>query len=121
VSEFWALTWKIKPGTEAAVEELFRTSGRPDHVVRDADGNEKGRLLSTLVFMKDNTLVRVIEFEGSFMDIAQHMRRQQEVQDLESALDDYLEEPRDMSTPDGAREFFQRSAMRAILARRHGD
>lgn len=119
MAQYWALTWNVKPGTEQAVEELFRNSGRPEHVIRDADGREKGKLLSTLVFMKQNMVVRVIEFEGEFQDVAQHMGRQQEVQDFERQLDQYLAEPRDMSKPQGVRQFFTSAAMHCVLARRH--
>jgi hypothetical protein len=121
MSQFWALTWAVKQGSEQQVEELFRASGRPDHVVRGPDGEPRGRLLSTLVFMKDSTVVRVIEFEGEFADVAQHMGRQQEVVDLERKLDEHLAVPRDMSTPEGVREFFRSAAMRPVLVRRHDD
>jgi hypothetical protein len=119
MSQVWALTWKVQPGTEQIVEELFR-NGRPEHDIRGADGSVKGRLLNTYVLMKDNTIVRVIEFEGCELpDVAQHMGRQPAIIALERELDKYLETPRDMSTPQGARQFFQEASMRCILSRRH--
>lgn len=120
MSQFWALMWTIKKGSEQAVEDLFRNYGRPEHVIRDHAGNEKGRLLATQVFIKDNVVVRVVEFEGDIRDLAPHMGRQPAVRQLEQQLDPYLETPRDMSTPEGAREFFQRTAMRCIIARKEG-
>jgi SchA/CurD like domain-containing protein len=119
MSQYWGLTWKVKPGTEQIVEELFRNSGRPEHVIRGEDGAVKGKLLSTIVLMKDNVVVRLIEFEGDLRDVAQHMRRQKEVVDLERGLDQYLETPRDMSTPEGVQKFFREASMRCILARQH--
>jgi hypothetical protein len=119
MSQFYALTWKVKPGTEQAVADLFQNSGRPDHTIRGEDGSVIGKLLSTLVFMQNNTVVRVIEFEGEFRDVARHMGQQQEVQDLERALDGYLETPRDMRTPEGVQKFFREASMQCILARRH--
>jgi hypothetical protein len=119
VSQYSALMWKVKPGTEQVVEELFRNSGRPDFTIRGEDGTEKGRLLSTLVLMKDNVVIRVIEFEGDPRDVALHMRQQQEVVDLERELDRYLEVPRDMSTPEGAQKFFREAGMKVLLDRRH--
>ena len=101
MAQVWALMWHVKPGSEEAVEELFKNSGRPEHVIRDEDGNEKGMLLGTYVLMKDNWVIRVIEFDGEFMDVAVHMREQQEVVDLEEELDDHLLEPRDMSDTGG--------------------
>src|SRR5689334_12195542 len=108
--DYWALMWKVKPGSEEAVAELFATYGRPDHVVRDEAGNEKGLLVSTLVFMKDDTVIRVVEIEGaSLPEVAAHMGRQPAIRELEEKLDEHLAEPRDMSTPEGAREFFMKA------------
>ncbi len=121
MAQLWALMWKVKPGTESEVEELFRNYGRPDHVLRGPDGTERGRLLSTQVFMKDNVVVRVIEFEGEIAALAHHLKNQPVVQELEAKLDQYLETPRDMSTPEGAQKFFRETAMRCILARRHDE
>jgi hypothetical protein len=113
--------WNVRPGTEQAVEELFRNYGRPDHVVRADDGSELGRLLGTQVFMKDNTVVRVMEFEGDRQAIFRHLQQQPAVRELERKLDEYLETPRDMSTPEGAQKFFRAAGMRCLLARRHED
>jgi hypothetical protein len=119
VSQYSALMWTVKPGTEQTVEDLFRNSGRPDFTIRGADGTEKGKLLSTLVLMKGNVVIRVIEFEGDPREVALHMRQQQEVVELEEQLDQYLEVPRDMSTPEGAQKFFREAGMKVILDRRH--
>jgi hypothetical protein len=80
-----------------------------------------GRLLGTQVFMKGNTVVRAMEFEGDQRAIFRHLQQQPIVRELESKLDDYLETPRDMSTPEGAQEFFRNAGMRCLLARREGD
>lgn len=121
MSQYWALLWTVKPGTEDKVKELFRNYGRPDPVVRDEDGNEKGKLLSTQVFMKGNTIVRAMELEGELRDVAPHLGRQPAIRELEEQLDQYLEEPRDMSDPEGARKFFMNSFMECLIARRHDD
>ena len=122
MSEVWALLWEIKPGSEEAVKKLFEDYGRPDHVVRDAEGNEKGLLVSTMVFMKGTTIVRVMEIEGaSFPEVAAHMGKQPAIRELEEKLDEHLAEPRDMSNPDGAREFFMKSMMQPLVHRRHDE
>ena len=119
MADFYALMWDIKPGSEEAVAKLFENYGRPDYIVRDEEGNEKGRLVSTLVFLKDQTVVRVMEVEGvSLPEAAAHMGKQPAVQELEESLDEHLAEPRDMSTPQGAAKFFIESSMRTLLARR---
>lgn len=117
----WALIWNVKPESVETVKELFRNYGRPDPVVRDEEGNEKGRLISTAVFMRDNTIVRVMEVEGDMRDVAAHMGRQPAIRELESKLDEHLEVPRDMSTPEGARAFFMSTGMECLLARRHDE
>jgi SNF2 family DNA or RNA helicase len=121
MADYWALMWKVRPGTEEAVQELFKNYGRPEHIIRDEEGNEKGRLLKTWVFMKGNTIVRVVEVEGSLADVAVHMGKQPAIRDLEEKLDQYLAEPRDMSTPEGARKFFMESSMQCLVARSHDE
>ena len=44
MSQFYALIWKVKPGTEEQVKEVFRNYESPDPVVRDEDGNVMGQL-----------------------------------------------------------------------------
>src|SRR5947209_4020931 len=34
--------WDIKPGSEDAVRQAFKEYGRPDHTIRDEEGNEVG-------------------------------------------------------------------------------
>jgi hypothetical protein len=113
-----ALMWTVKPGTEEAVKELFRSYGPPEMIVRDGNGNEIGRMLSALVFMKDNVVVRVVDADVT--DIAmltEHLRKQPAIRELEAKLEQYLEVPRDMSTPEGAQEFFRRAGMELLVAR----
>jgi hypothetical protein len=121
LSQHWALIWNVKPGTEEQVVELFSNYQTPDHIIKDEDGNEKGRLLSTQVFMRDSTVVRVMEFEGALPDVAAHLARQPAIRELEAKLDPLLASPRDMSTPDGARKFFMETSMRCLVARRMGE
>jgi hypothetical protein len=118
MSNHFAMMWKVRPGTEEEVIKLFESYGRPDPIVTDADGNVKGKLLGTTVFMKGNVVVRALEFEGSIVDLAPHMGRQPAIRELEDKLDPYIETPRDMSTPEGARAFFLETAMRPVISRR---
>ena len=122
MAEYYALMWDIKPGSQDAVRELA-SYGRPDHTIRDDDGNEVGTLLSTLVFMKDNHVIRVVETtDGVPLPVlARHMGRQPAIREPEDALDEHVAEPRDMSTAEGAREFFIKSIMELLAARRHDE
>lgn len=117
MSQHWALIWNVKPGAEEQVRELFADYKSPDSIIRDEQGNEKGRLLSTQVFMRGNTIVRVMEIEGDFRDAAAHLGKQPSIQELEAKLDPLLETPRDMSTPEGARQFFMSTMMECLVAR----
>jgi hypothetical protein len=123
VAQYVALMWDIKPESRDAVRELFHDYGRPDHTIKDEDGNEVGTLLSTLVFMKDAHVIRVVETTDSvdLPTLAKHMGKQPAIRELEEALDEHIAEPRDMSTPDGAREFFVKSIMELLVARRHDE
>lgn len=121
MSNYFAITWTVIPGSEDVVREAFKNYGRPDHDVKDKDGNVVGKLISTQVFLKGNRLVRAIEFEGSIIDVAPHMGRQPAIRALEDKLDQYLENPRDMSTPEGARKFFMETAMETLVNRRWDD
>lgn len=123
MSQWMALMWDIKPGSQDAVRELFKSYGRPDHTIVDAEGNEVGTLLGTVVFMRGNTVIRAVETtDGVPLPVlAQHMGKQQAIRELEEALDEHLAEPRDMSTPEGAREFFMRTIMECLVSRRHDE
>lgn len=123
MAQYFALMWDVKPGTEDQVRELFHNYGRPDHSIEDESGNEVGTLLSTQVFMKGNTVVRVVETtDGVTLPVVgQHMGRQPAIRELEDKLDDLVAEPRDMSTAEGARDFFIKSFMEVLVTRRHDE
>jgi hypothetical protein len=110
----YALMFRVKPGTESAVEELLSSYERPQ-----ADIDEHTRLISTSVFMKGGLVVRMIEFEGELPRIMAHLSQDPNVQRVERELDKYLveEDKRDMSTPAGAREFFLRALMKTVTTR----
>ncbi len=121
MADFAAVTWTVRSGTESEVQRLFRESGRPGHDILDAEGNQVGKLLSTVVFMHGNRVVRVLEFEGSLPDVMRHMAQQPELQALEKELDQYLEVKRDTSTPEKFREYFINSIMTNVITRRRDD
>jgi hypothetical protein len=117
MGDWWALMWHVKPGSEEAVQELFKSYQSPDPIVKDEQGNEKGKLLRTVVFMKGQTIVRAVEIEGALPEVAAHLGRQPEIQDLEEKLDPHLAQPRDMSDPEGARKFFIESIMQTLVVK----
>ncbi|GAB2846406.1 SchA/CurD-like domain-containing protein [Lentzea nigeriaca] len=119
MSQWHALYYPLKAGSEETVKELFKASGRPQFDVRDDQGNVAGRLLGTMAFVGKEMAVRVIEVEGPIPLVAAHMSRQPEVKEFERQLEEHLAVPRDMVTPEGARKFFRDAALECVLARRH--
>ena len=117
MSEWFALLYKLKPGSEAAVQEIFEQSGRPDHVVVGPDGVEQGKLIRTLAFVGKEMAVRVLEYEGDLRSVSAHVSRQPVVQEFERKVQDHLAVPRDLSTPAGAGAFFQEWGLRCVLNR----
>lgn len=119
MSTWHALFYPLRAGSEEKVKELFASGGRPVFDVTDGDGQVVGRLLGTMAFVGTEMAVRVIEIEGALPMIAAHMSRQPEVRAFEDSLEEHLKAPRDMRTPEGAREFFRNSALECVLVRRH--
>jgi hypothetical protein len=110
----YAVTFRVRPGTEEDVANLLATYEPPNPEIDD-----ETRLLSTSVFMKDQQIVRMIEFEGDFVKIMAHLSQDPSIQYVEHELDKYLieEDRRDMSNPQGAKEFFMRAMMRTVTTR----
>lgn len=110
----YAVTFRVRPGTEDAVADLLASYDPPNPEI-DAET----RLLSTSVFMKDQQIVRMIEFEGDFRKVMARLSQDPSIQYVEKELDKYLveEDRRDMSNPQGAKEFFARAMMRTVTTR----
>jgi hypothetical protein len=121
MSTWHALFYPLKPGSEEAVKELFRHSGRPQFDVHDEEGNAVGRLLGTMAFVGKEMAVRVIEVEGTLPMVAAHMSRQPAVRAFERELEEHLAKSRDMVSPEGARAFFRDAALECVLSRRHDE
>jgi len=117
MSEWFALLYKLKPGSEEAVEQIFQESGRPDHIVRNEDGEVTGKLLRTLAFVGKEMAIRVLEYEGDLRQVSAHVSRQPVVQEFERKVQDHLAVPRDLSTPAGAGLFFAMWGLRNVLNR----
>ena len=109
---FAAITYDIKAGYEKEISEIFgnfRRVGSP--VVKGAGGGETARILATAVFIRDDTMVRVIEYEGDLDAIARHMATQPGVKEVEEKLAPYLTRPRDTGTVEGFVATFKRSLL----------
>jgi hypothetical protein len=116
--QFAAVTWRVKPGNDEKLAEVMAGYSRPDSfAIKSEQGVEVGKVLATAVFLKDDTIVRVIEYEGDLADVMRHMRGQRGVREVEEAVAPFLEQPRDLSTPEGFRDFFRTNSMRVLVQR----
>lgn len=104
-----ALTFTVRPGTEAETARLLSEYQSPDAHV---DGST--RLLRTSLFMSGNRIVRAVEVRGDLQTALRHVARQPGVRAVEEALNPYLEQDRDLADPQSARRFFTRAAMPAV-------
>ena len=112
---FAAITYRVKPGHEDEIAEIFAKFQRVNRPEYQGDnGQQAGKLLGTAVFIKDDIIVRVIHYEGEFAAIGRHMAAQKGVHLIEEALAPYLAEQRDTSSPDGFGAYFRDATMRCI-------
>ncbi|MCF2531064.1 SchA/CurD-like domain-containing protein [Yinghuangia soli] len=101
-----ALSFEVKPGSEAEVARILSGYKSPDPHV-----DERTSLHRTSVFMRGNVVVRAVEIAGDMRAALQHVARQPQVRAAEEALNPHLAEPRDLDDPEGARAFFMRAAL----------
>lgn len=104
-----ALTFTVRPGSEAVVAELLSNYASPQARVDDTT-----RLLRTSLFLHGNRVVRAVEVRGDLQAALRHVARQPEVRAVEEAINPYLEQHRDLNDPESARVFFTRAALPAV-------
>ncbi|MFE9253832.1 SchA/CurD-like domain-containing protein [Streptomyces sp. NPDC006879] len=113
---FAAITYDVEPGHESELTEIFRGFKRvKGNQVKDSSGAPAGTLLATAVFIRDDTLVRVIEYTGDLDAVARHMAGQPGVLDFEAKIKPYLSRPRDTDTPEGFVDTFRRSLLNTVV------
>ncbi|MFG3022702.1 SchA/CurD-like domain-containing protein [Streptomyces sp. NPDC048254] len=104
-----ALTFTVRPGSEADVAKILA-----DYASPKAEVDDSTRLCRTSLFMHGNRVVRAIEVRGDLMAALRHVARQPEVRAVEEAINPYLEQDRDLDDQDSARVFFTRAALPAV-------
>lgn len=111
-----AITYRVKPGREEQVADIFANFKRASSpILRNEQGEKVGMLLGTWLFIKDDIMVRVIQWDGGTLDdIARHMSVQEGAREAERKLAEHLAEPRDTQTPEGFLHYFRNSIMRCI-------
>ncbi|GHF22083.1 SchA/CurD-like domain-containing protein [Streptomyces morookaense] len=112
---FAAITYDIEPGHEKELAEIFGNFKRVrGSSITDAEGRTAGTILATAVFLRDDTLVRVIEYTGDLEAVARHMASQPGVREVERRLKPYLSRPRETDTPEGFLAVFRRSLLTTV-------
>ncbi|WMX44580.1 SchA/CurD-like domain-containing protein [Streptomyces roseicoloratus] len=112
---FAAITYDIKPGYEKELAAVFGDFKRVrSSRVEGASGEQAGTILATAVFLRDDTLVRVIEYTGDLEAVARHMASQPGVREVERKLKPYLSRPRDTDTVEGFVATFKRSLLNTV-------
>ncbi|MFB7328598.1 MULTISPECIES: SchA/CurD-like domain-containing protein [unclassified Streptomyces] len=112
---FAAITYDVKPGHEEELSEIFGSFRRVrSSQVEDESGQQAGTILATAVFLRDDTLVRVIEYTGDLDAVARHMAMQPGVREVEAKLKPYLTRPRDTDTVEGFVATFRRSLLNTV-------
>ncbi|ARF58620.1 SchA/CurD-like domain-containing protein [Streptomyces gilvosporeus] len=104
-----ALTFTVKPGSESMVAEILA-----DYASPEARVDESTRLCRTSLFMHGNRVVRAVEVQGDLVAALRHVAEQPEVRAVEEAINPYLEQDRDLTDPNSARDFFTRAALPAV-------
>lgn len=107
-----ALTFEIRPTTEAAVDEILSNYPRPSTRVSD-----ETTMIATSVFRWRTRIVRVMDIDGDIGQVARHLVAEPAIQLTERALNPYLAAPRDLDDPAAVGRFFRLAAMEQITHR----
>ncbi|KOV82426.1 SchA/CurD-like domain-containing protein [Nocardia sp. NRRL S-836] len=110
----YALTFPVRPGSEAAVAEILGgyagpPPGRPQAA--------RPLLDRTSVFMVGPVVVRVVDITCPPGEAIRHLAAQPQIQAVEQRLRPHLVQDRDLSDPDGRRRFLAGSVMRLVASR----
>ncbi|WP_163572017.1 SchA/CurD-like domain-containing protein [Fodinicola feengrottensis] len=111
------ISWRFRPGCAREVRELLLQYPRPESAqIRDEAGTVVGSMVRTAVFVRDNQVVRIMEFTGPLHALLKQKSTENRDFSVDIALQEipgYLEHPVDLTTPDGFRQF--------LWGVRHGD
>lgn len=105
----YALSFVVKPGSEAEVAGILSNYGRPAPTV-----DRYTRLVRTSVFMRGTRVVRVMDIEGDMRAALRHLAAQPAVREVEAAINPHLVERRDLDDPATAAAFFARATLHRV-------
>jgi hypothetical protein len=110
-----ALRYRVKPGHEDDIARVFagvQRDARP--TLRNADGAESGLIVAVALFVRDDTMIRVVQFDGELDDVARYMAQRGPRPEIEAKLAPYMDEERQVETPEDFVAQFRSNAMRCI-------
>ncbi|PSL51478.1 SchA/CurD like domain-containing protein [Saccharothrix carnea] len=110
----YALTFTVRPGSEAAVAEILSGYSRPP---AGGPGTARPLLERTSVFMAGPVVVRVVDIGCPPDQAVRHLAGQPQIRAVEERLRPHLTEDRDLSDHSGRRRFLARSVMRVVASR----
>ncbi|MDU0287852.1 SchA/CurD-like domain-containing protein [Saccharothrix longispora] len=112
----YALTFAVRPGSEAAVAGILSGYHRPPPGASGGGppggGPPRTLLDRTSVFMAGPTVVRVVDITCPPAEAIRHLAGQPQIRAVEDRLRPHLLEPRDLSDEDDRRRFLATSVMR---------
>lgn len=119
-----AISYGIKPGHDEEIAEIFslknfKRANSP--IIRDDAGHVVGKIVGTGLFLRGDTMVRIIQFDGELDAVARHMAAQKGVHEAERKIAPYLTVSRDTRTVEGFLRYFRNSTMRCLAQQTHRD
>ncbi|MEU4445202.1 SchA/CurD-like domain-containing protein [Actinosynnema sp. NPDC050801] len=110
----YALTFSVRPGSEAEVAEILSAYAAPP-----AGRPEAARPLldRTSVFMAGQVVVRVVDITCPPSVAIRHLAGQPQIRAVEERLRPHLVEDRDLADDDSRRRFLATSVMRVVSSR----
>lgn len=110
-----ALRYRVRPGYEQQIREVFaqvQAEARP--TLRNDSGQAAGVIVGVGLFVRDDSMIRVVLFDGELDDVARYMSKRGGRPDMERKLAPYMAEERHVETPAQFLEQFRRNAMRRL-------
>lgn len=113
--ELAAMRHTIKPDAADAIAQVFaetKPAGKP--VLRGGGGQASGAIEAVALFVHEQAMVRVVQYEGELADVARFMAGWGARSNLEARLAPYMDEDRNFETSADFEELWWRHNMRRI-------
>jgi hypothetical protein len=114
-SRLAALRYLVRPGHAAEIAQVFadvQAEARP--TLRNETGEQVGLILAVALFVRDDSMVRVVQYTGELDDVAQYMAKRGGRPDMERRLAPYMAEHRTVESREDFLAQFARNTMRTL-------